>query len=85
MSLERDHTETERGEETQGEIWSQKPWWCQPWSIVLTTIVVPALSWFVLHWVWLTALLALVFGLWMAFFLGVYPRLIARSRSSLGG
>lgn len=75
MSLEPANTET-----NEPEIWTQKPWWCQPWSIVLTTIVVPTLSWFVLHWIWLTGILALGFLLWMAFFLGVYPRLIRLQR-----
>jgi hypothetical protein len=69
MSSEPAHTGTH-----EVDIWKQKPWWCQPWSIVLTTIVVPTLSWFTLHWLWLTALLALGFGLWMAFFLGVLSR-----------
>lgn len=58
-------------------VWTLKPWWCQPWSIVLTTIAVPSVSWFILHWLWLTAGLGVLFGVWMAFFLGVYPQLMA--------
>jgi hypothetical protein len=58
-------------------IWHYKPWWCQPWSILFTGIGIIAASWLLLHWVWLTVLVAIPVLAWMGFFLGIYPTLMA--------
>lgn len=58
--------------------WTYKPWWCQPWSILLTGSGLILGSWFLLHRLWLTAVIAVPVGSWMAFFLLVWPRLWSR-------
>lgn len=60
-------------------VWNYKPWWCQPWSIVLTSAILIGGSWWVGQRIWLTGLVAIPVLTWMAFFLGVYPRLVAAS------
>lgn len=59
-------------------IWQYKPWWCQPWSILLTGIGIISGSWFVLHRVWLTGLVAVPILVWMGYFLLVYPKLMSQ-------
>ena len=54
--------------------WQLKPWWCQPWSIVLTGCAIVGGSWLLLHRLWLTGLVAVPIGLWMGFFVLVWPR-----------
>ncbi|MCM1982779.1 DUF6737 family protein [Lyngbya confervoides] len=62
-------------------VWSYKPWWCQPWSILLTGCsVITALLYF-LPWLWLASLLAVPVAAWMIFFVGIYPRIMARDRT----
>jgi hypothetical protein len=56
--------------------WQLKPWWCQPWSIVLTGVAIVGGSWLLLHRLWLTGLVAVPIGVWMGFFLLVWPRLM---------
>lgn len=56
--------------------WQLKPWWCQPWSIVLTGVAIVGGSWLLLHRLWLTALVAVPIGVWMGFFLLLWPRLM---------
>lgn len=56
--------------------WQLKPWWCQPWSIVLTAIALVGGSWLVGHRWWLTLLVAVPVGVWMGFFLLLWPRLM---------
>ncbi|WP_416669225.1 DUF6737 family protein [Egbenema bharatensis] len=58
-------------------IWHYKPWWCQPWSILLTGIGIISGSWVLLRIMWVTVLVAIPIGVWMFFFLGVYPKLMA--------
>jgi hypothetical protein len=54
--------------------WSLKPWWCQPWSILLTGMGVMVASWFLLHWIWLTAIGAVAVCAWWLLFLVLVPR-----------
>ena len=56
--------------------WQLKPGWCQPWSIVLTGCAIVGGSWLLLHRLWLTGLVAVPIGLWMGFFVLVWPRLM---------
>ena len=57
-------------------VWQLKPWWCQPWSILLTGAVLILGSWFLVHKIWLTALVAVPVLSWQGFFLLLYPRLM---------
>jgi hypothetical protein len=59
--------------------WSHKPWWCQPWSIVLTGVSITGGSWLLLHRLWVTALVALPIGVWMGFFLLLWPKLMRQA------
>ncbi|NJL46591.1 MAG: hypothetical protein HC929_02595 [Leptolyngbyaceae cyanobacterium SM2_5_2] len=56
--------------------WQLKPWWCQPWSIVLTGVGLILGSWVLLHRWWVTLLVAIPVGVWMGFFVLVWPRLV---------
>jgi hypothetical protein len=58
--------------------WSYKPWWCQPWSILLTGSSLIAASWWTIHQLWFTVLVAIPVGVWMGFFLLVWPSLMAQ-------
>lgn len=60
-------------------VWSYKPWWCQPWSILLTGLGVMGGSWWLLHQIWVTVLVAVPILAWMGFFLLVYPKLFAEA------
>ncbi len=54
-------------------IWDYKPWWCQPWSILLTGIILSVGSWFTLHIIWITAIVAFLIIIWWVYFLIMYP------------
>lgn len=54
-------------------MWQVKPWWCQPWSIVLTGLVVPTISWLLLHQLWITVPIAGIIVVWWVLFLGLVP------------
>ncbi len=56
-------------------IWDYKPWWCQPWSILLTGIVLSAGSWFIIHVIWITAIISMLVMIWWIYFLVLYPRM----------
>ncbi|MBW4484803.1 MAG: hypothetical protein KME14_19890 [Tildeniella torsiva UHER 1998/13D] len=56
--------------------WQLKPWWYQPWSIVLTGVAIVGGSWLLLHRLWLTGLMSIPIGVWMGFFLLLWPRLM---------
>lgn len=56
--------------------WNEKPWWCQPWSILLTGISLISGSWLLFEKVWLTSLVAVPVGVWMGFFLLIWPQLM---------
>ncbi len=56
-------------------IWDYKPWWCQPWSILLTGIILSVGSWFTLHIIWITAIVAFLIIIWWIYFLLMYPRM----------
>ena len=60
-------------------VWQLKPWWCQPWSILLTGVTLIGGSWLLLHWLWLTLLVAIPVGVWMIFFVVIYPQQMAAS------
>lgn len=60
-------------------VWQLKPWWCQPWSILLTGVTLIGGSWLLLHWLWLTLLVAIPVGMWMVFFVVIYPQQMAAS------
>ncbi len=64
-------------EKMKENIWQYKPWWCQPWSIVLTGCAIIGGSWFLLHRLWVTGLVAVPILAWMGFFLLVYPKLLS--------
>ncbi len=57
-----------------GSIWDSKPWWCQPWTILLTGAAVIGTSWWLLHRVWITALVSLAILAWWLLFLVLVPR-----------
>jgi hypothetical protein len=61
--------------------WQLKPWWCQPWSILLTGLGLILGSWGLLHRWWVTLLVALPVGLWMGFFLLLWPRLMVEANT----
>ncbi|CAI5961655.1 unnamed protein product [Closterium sp. NIES-64] len=46
---------------------------CQPWTIVLTGAVVVGMSWVVLHFIFVTLLVAAAIGVWWLTFLVAYP------------
>ncbi|CAI5977495.1 unnamed protein product [Closterium sp. NIES-65] len=54
-------------------VWASKPFWCQPWTIVLTGAVVVGMSWVVLHFIFVTLLVAAAIGVWWLTFLVAYP------------
>jgi len=54
-------------------LWATKPWWCQPWSIVLTGLIIPIVSWFLLHILWLTIAASISVLLWWLLFLVLAP------------
>jgi hypothetical protein len=54
-------------------MWQTKPWWCQPWSIVLTGIVIPTVSWLLLHRLWITLPVVGVILVWWILFLKLVP------------
>ncbi|TVQ16894.1 MAG: hypothetical protein EA367_18795 [Leptolyngbya sp. DLM2.Bin15] len=56
--------------------WQLKPWWCQPWSIVLTGTGLIGGSWLLFHRFWLTGIVAVPIGVWMGFFVLVWPGLM---------
>lgn len=59
-------------------IWDRKPWWCQPWSILLTGAMLIFASWLIFHRLWVTAIVAMPIGVWMGYFLLVFPRVMAQ-------
>ncbi|MEL6555533.1 MAG: DUF6737 family protein [Cyanobacteria bacterium J06621_11] len=54
-------------------MWALKPWWCQPWSIILTGILIPSVSWVLLHRLWISLPVAAVMVVWWILFLVVVP------------
>ena len=66
-------------EQPRDSIWNYKPWWCQPWSIVLTGLMIVAVSWFLGHRLWVSGLVATPVLVWWTVFLVLYPRAIAQS------
>ena len=54
-------------------MWAMKPWWCQPWSIVLTGVVIPSVSWVLLHRWWITLPVVGVILVWWVLFLVIVP------------
>ncbi|NJK61825.1 MAG: hypothetical protein HC921_03260 [Synechococcaceae cyanobacterium SM2_3_1] len=57
-------------------IWQHKPWWCQPWSILFTGVSLITGSWFLVHRLWFSGLVAVPILTWMGFFLLLYPRVM---------
>jgi hypothetical protein len=56
--------------------WSDKPRWCQPWTILLTGFSIIGGSWLLFHRVWLTGLVTVPIGVWMGFFVLLWPNLM---------
>lgn len=56
--------------------WSDKPRWCQPWTILLTGFSLIGGSWLVFHRVWVTGLVSIPLGVWMGFFVLLWPKLM---------
>jgi hypothetical protein len=56
--------------------WSDKPRWCQPWTILLTGFSIIGGSWLLFHRVWLTGLVTVPIGVWMGFFVLLWPKLM---------
>ncbi|HEY9826167.1 MAG TPA: DUF6737 family protein [Stenomitos sp.] len=59
--------------------WHHKPWWCQPWSIILTAITLTGGTWVVTHLWWLTVIVGIPLGLWMSFFVFLWPSLMRQA------
>jgi hypothetical protein len=56
--------------------WSDKPRWCQPWTILLTGFSIIGGSWLLFHRVWVTGLVTVPIGVWMGFFVLLWPKLM---------
>ncbi|GJP42116.1 hypothetical protein CLOM_g1716 [Closterium sp. NIES-68] len=54
-------------------VWASKPFWCQPWTILLTGAVAVGMSWAILHFIFLTLIVAAAIGVWWLTFLVAYP------------
>jgi hypothetical protein len=63
------------------DLWQSKPWWCQPWTIILTGILLVAVSWLVLHSLWLTIPLGVLIVVWWTYFLILVPRMLREQQS----
>ena len=63
----------ERSVEMPESMWALKPWWCQPWSILLTGVTIPAVSWMLLHRLWITLPVVGVILVWWLLFLVLVP------------
>ncbi|MGB3768645.1 MAG: DUF6737 family protein [Phormidesmis sp.] len=61
------------GEQMPESMWAVKPWWCQPWSILLTGVSIPAVSWLLLHRLWITVPVVGVMLVWWLLFLVLVP------------
>ncbi len=59
-------------------IWDYKPKWCQPWSILLTGLILSFSSWFMVHMIWITAIVSLLIIIWWVYFLILYPRMFKK-------
>jgi hypothetical protein len=64
------------------DLWQSKPWWCQPWTIILTGILLVAVSWLVLHSLWLTIPLGVLIVVWWTYFLILVPRMLREQQSN---
>lgn len=62
--------------------WNYKPWWCQPWSILLTGMSLIVGSWLIFKTLWITILVGIPLGIWMVFFLLIWPQLVISSINS---
>ena len=64
--------------------WSDKPRWCQPWTILLTGFSIIGGSWLLFHRVWVTGLVAIPLGVWMGFFVLLWPKLMREAMAAEG-
>ena len=64
--------------------WSDKPRWCQPWTILLTGFSIIGGSWLLFHRVWVTGLVAIPLGVWMGFFVLLWPKLMREAVAAEG-
>ena len=71
--MEKASTEYRSEAEMPTSMWALKPWWCQPWSIILTGVTIPAVSWLLLHRLWITVPVAMVMLVWWLLFLVLVP------------
>ncbi len=62
------------------DFWEVKPFWCQPWSIILSGMMIVALSFLWPHKIWFSALIFSIVLAWWYLFLIVVP---ANYKSSL--
>jgi len=76
---------TINGNQMPQSIWQVKPWWCQPWSIVTVGVLVPMMSWLLLHRLWLTVPIALAVLAWWLVFLVLVPKQYADATRSAQG
>jgi hypothetical protein len=65
--------------------WSDKPRWCQPWTILLTGFGLIGGSWLLFHRVWVTGLVAVPLGVWMGFFVLMWPKLMRAAMAEAQG
>lgn len=65
--------------------WSDKPRWCQPWTILLTGFSLIGGSWLVFHRVWVTGLVSIPLGVWMGFFVLLWPKLMRAAMAEAQG
>jgi hypothetical protein len=56
--------------------WTDKPRWCQPWTILLTGFSLIGGSWLLFHRIWVTGLVTIPLGVWMGFFVLLWPKLM---------
>jgi hypothetical protein len=64
--------------------WSDKPRWCQPWTILLTGTCIIGGSWLLFHQIWVTGLVTVPIGVWMGFFVLLWPKLMREAMAAEG-
>ena len=62
--------------------WSDKPRWCQPWTILLTGFSIIGGSWLLFHRIWVTGLVTIPLGVWMGFFVLLWPKLMREAMAA---
>ncbi|WP_320674526.1 DUF6737 family protein [Prochlorococcus sp. MIT 1341] len=58
--------------EAATSFWNEKPWWCRPWSIVITGLIIVAISW-AYFYPFITVLCIITVIIWWLLFLKIVP------------